>query len=44
MRKLMTKHFARWAIKQNISIERLTTGLEEIKEGNFDTNLGGHSF
>ncbi len=40
----MTKHFARWVTKQNIAIEKLTTGLEEVKEGNFDANLGGHIF
>ena len=40
----MTKHFARWAAKQNITLETLATGLEDVRDGNFDANLGGHIF
>jgi hypothetical protein len=44
MRKLMTKHFSKWANKQNILSEELSKALTEVKDGNFEANLGGHIF
>jgi hypothetical protein len=42
MLKLMTKHFAKWAKKQNIPNIDLAKSLNEVEEGNFEANLGGH--
>ena len=42
MKNLMTKHFAKWAAKQNIMENELYKALEEIRSGKFDANLGGH--
>ncbi len=44
MKKLMTKHFSKWAIKQNISGKHLFSTLTEIQSGNFEVNLGGHLY
>ncbi len=38
----MTRHFSKWANKQNISIKKLTKALDEIKRGQFEASLGGH--
>jgi hypothetical protein len=35
MNDLMTKHFSKWASKQNIPENELSTSLSELKEGNF---------
>lgn len=40
----MTKHFAKWATKQNIMGNELHKGLEEIRSGTFEANLGGHIY
>jgi hypothetical protein len=44
MKKLMTKHFAKWAAKQNIPENELYKALEEIHSGKFEANLGGHIY
>jgi len=44
MKKLMTKHFSRWAAKQKISKRELAKALTEIMDGNFEANLGGHLY
>lgn len=36
----MTKHFSKWAAKQNIQENQLSKALMEIAEGNFEANLG----
>ena len=41
MQKLMTKHFAKWAKKQNISKKMLSEALSEVENGNFEASLGG---
>ena len=38
----MTKHFAKWAKKQNISDDELSKALYEVVEGVYEANLGGH--
>ena len=40
----MTKHFSRWASKQNIPKKELATALAEVQAGNFEANLGGHIY
>ncbi|MFZ5758151.1 MAG: type II toxin-antitoxin system RelE/ParE family toxin [Thermodesulfobacteriota bacterium] len=40
----MTKHFAKWAAKQNILENELHKALEEIRSGKFEANLGGHLY
>ena len=42
MEKLMTKHFAKWAKKQNISDDELSKALYEVVDGVYEANLGGH--
>jgi hypothetical protein len=42
MKKLMTRHFAKWAKKQNIPYKELSNALNEVKDGNYEANLGGH--
>jgi len=44
MKNLMTKHFAKWAKKQNIPENELHKALEEIRSGKFEANLGGHIY
>jgi len=44
MKKLMTKHFSKWASKQNISEGELFTALTEVQAGKFDANLGGNVY
>ena len=44
MAKLMTKHFSKWASKQNISNSELFDALEEVEEGSLDVNLGGNVY
>ena len=44
MKKLMTKHFAKWASKQNIPAGHLSIVLSEMQEGNFEANLGGNIY
>lgn len=40
----MTKHFAKWAAKQNIPERELHKALEEIRSGKFEANLGGYVY
>ena len=42
MKKLMTRHFAKWAKKQNIPDNELANALNEVKDGIYEANLGGH--
>ncbi len=44
MQNLMTKHFSKWAAKQNVSEKNLFTALTEIRSGNFEANLGGNLY
>jgi hypothetical protein len=44
MKNFMTKHFAKWAKKQNIPENELHQALEEIRSGKFEANLGGHIY
>jgi hypothetical protein len=44
MKDLMTKHFSKWASKQNIPESDLSTSLAELKEGSYEANLGGHLY
>ena len=44
MINLKTKQFSKWASKQKIPKNELTTALAEIQAGNFETNLGGHIY
>ena len=44
MFKLMTRTFAKWASKQNISSDELFRALEEIQKGIYNANLGGHLY
>ena len=38
----MTKHFSKWANKQSISRKELSNAIDEITNGQFEANLGGH--
>ncbi len=42
MKKLMTKHFSKWARKQNIPVQELSKALSELENGVFEANLGGN--
>jgi hypothetical protein len=44
MKRLMTKHFSKWASKQKISVNELARALAELKAGSFEANLGGHIY
>jgi hypothetical protein len=44
MKNLMTKHFAKWAAKQNIPKNELYKALEEVSSGKYEANLGGHIY
>ena len=44
MKKLMTKHFSRWAAKQKIPKRELANALADIMAGNFEANLGGNIY
>lgn len=44
MKKLMTKHFSKWASKQEIHKDDLSLALAEVQNGNFETSLGGHIY
>jgi hypothetical protein len=44
MKKLMTKHFSKWASKQKISKDDLALALTEVQDGNFEASLGGHIY
>ncbi len=40
----MTKHFSKWASKQEIPQDELSKALKELEFGNFEANLGGHIY
>ena len=40
----MTKKFGKWAKKEHISFQDLTTSLIEVVNGQFDASLGGHIY
>ena len=40
----MTKQFAKWASKQKIPENELSTALSEMQTGFFEANLGGHIY
>ena len=42
MKRLMTRHFSKWAKKQDINIKKLSQTLDEIEKGQYEANLGGH--
>jgi hypothetical protein len=44
MKELMTKHFAKWALKQEIPENGLANAIKELKKGTFEANLGGHIY
>ena len=44
VKKLMTKHFSRWASKQKIHKDDLSLALTEVQDGNFEASLGGHIY
>jgi len=44
MKKLMTKHFSKWASKQKIHKNDLSLALIEVQDGNFEASLGGHIY
>ncbi len=44
MKKLMTKHFSKWASKQKIHEDDLLLALTEVQDGNFEASLGAHIY
>jgi len=42
IRRLMTRHFAKWAKNRKVSDESLKKALDEVESGNFEADLGGH--
>ena len=44
MKKLMTKHFSKWASKQKIRRNDLSLALSEVQDGNFEASLGGRIY
>lgn len=44
MKKLMTKHFSKWASKQKLSEVELLTAINEVQDGVFEANLGGNVY
>lgn len=44
MKKLMTKHFSKWASKQNLPIDELSKALNEMEDGIFEANLGDNVY
>ncbi len=44
MKRLMTKHFSKWASKQKILVNELARALAELKADSFEANLGGHIY
>jgi len=40
----MTKQFAKWASKQNIPEDELSSALSEVEDGSFEANLGGNIY
>jgi len=44
MKRLMTKHFAKWAQKQNLTGSVLKNALLEVEDGHYEAGLGGHLY
>ena len=44
MRKFMTKHFLKWVSKQKIPDDELSIALQEVCNGIYEANLGGHIY
>lgn len=44
MKKLMTRHFSKWAEKQKIPVHELSNALSEVQEGVVEANLGGNLY
>jgi len=44
MKKLMTKHFSKWASKQSTPTSELFIALTEVQDGKFEANLGGNVY
>ena len=44
MKKLITKHFSKWASKQEMPHNELARALAELTAGHFDANLGGNIY
>ena len=44
MIELMTKQFAKWAVKQKVPATELAAAISEIQQGGFEANLGGHLY
>ena len=44
MIELMTKQFAKWAVKQKVPATELAAAISEIQQGRFEANLGGHLY
>ena len=44
MKKLMTKHFSKWASKQKIYRDDLSLALTELQAEHFEASLGGHLY
>ncbi|MBS0359389.1 MAG: type II toxin-antitoxin system RelE/ParE family toxin [Proteobacteria bacterium] len=42
MKILTTRHFSKWAKKQKVSTDNLATAAEEVRNGNYEANLGGN--
>ena len=40
----MTKHFAKWAARQNIPENELHKALGEVHSGQYEASLGGHIY
>lgn len=38
----MTRHFSKWTKKQNLGNKELSKALDEIENGQFEADLGGH--
>ncbi len=42
MKKLMVKHFYRWARKEKIPVEILAKAIDEVLQGQYEASLGGY--
>ncbi|HEB63519.1 MAG TPA: type II toxin-antitoxin system RelE/ParE family toxin, partial [Gammaproteobacteria bacterium] len=42
MKKLMTRHFAKWVKKRKLPINELSDALDEVRKGSFEADLGGY--
>jgi len=42
MKRLMTKHFHKWANKQKISDQDLSNALEEVENGQYEATLSAY--